>query len=177
MFKKILLYGLAAGLLAGVLVFALVVEFKGPPPRHGIVMLDLILLLALTPVFIGIKRWRDVDQGGTVRLWPAFALGLGISLVAGLVYAMAWQATLALSTQDFGTEWVQIHMPRQSANGLSEADLARLAAETDQFKARYANPLYRFGVSLWEILPIGLLVSLLSAALLRNPRFFASRRG
>jgi hypothetical protein len=177
MLKKILTYGLAAGLLAGLPLFALVLAYQGPPPEHGMVLGYLIMLVALTLVFVAIKRQRDRVQGGVIRFWPAFWLGAGISLVASLVYAAAWEVTLAVSKLDFGTEWARIYLEQGRAEGLSEAELAARAAEMDEFKALYAQPLYRFAITVSEILPVGLLVSLVSAALLRNPRFMPPKRG
>lgn len=177
MLKKILTYGLAAGLLAGLPLFAIVLAYQGPPPAWGMAVGYLIMLVALTLVFVAVKRQRDHVQGGVIRFWPAFWLGLAISLVASLVYAAAWEATLAVSQLDFGTEWARIYLDQGRAQGLSEPELARLAAEMDEFKALYARPLYRFAITVSEILPVGVLVSLVSAALLRNPRFMAPKRG
>ena len=43
-------------------------------------------------------------------------------------------------------------------------------------QASYRNPLFRMLVTLSEIFPVGLLVSLVSAALLRFPGFLPRRR-
>ncbi len=176
MLKKILSFGVAAGLLAGVPLFALLILNRGAPPKHGMLIGYTIMLVALSLVFVAIKRRRDDELGGVIRFWPAFALGLAISLVAGVVYAAAWEVTLAVTKLDFGTEWAKMYLAQNKAKGLPEAELAKLAAEMDHFKAMYANPLYRFVMTLGEIVPVGLLVSLVSAALLRNPRFMASKR-
>ena len=45
----------------------------------------------------------------------------------------------------------------------------------ERFKAEYANPFYRLPMTFIEIFPVGARVSLLSAAVLRNPRFLALR--
>lgn len=176
MLKKILSFGVAAGLLAGVPLFALLILNRGAPPEHGMLIGYTIMLVALSLVFVAIKRRRDDELGGVIRFWPAFALGLAISLVAGVVYAAAWEVTLAVTKLDFGTEWAKMYLAQNKAKGLPEAELAKLAAEMDHFKVMYANPLYRFVMTLGEIVPVGLLVSLVSAALLRNPRFMASKR-
>ena len=39
----------------------------------------------------------------------------------------------------------------------------------------YANPLFRLPITFTEILPVGLIVSLISALLLRNSRFMPAR--
>ena len=46
----------------------------------------------------------------------------------------------------------------------------------EQFKVQYANPLFRLPMTFIEIFPVGVLVSLFAAALLRNPRFMAARK-
>jgi len=175
MLKTVLSFGLVAGLLAGVPLFALVVVYKGPPPAHGMLIGYLIMLVALSLVFVAIKRRRDAYAIYWIAALAVCVLGLAISLVAGIVYAAAWEAALAVAKLDFGTEWARIQIEHGKAKGLSEAELARLAAEMDQFKAMYAQPLYRFLMTFAEIFPVGLLVSLVSAALLRNPRFLARR--
>ena len=43
----------------------------------------LTMLVALSMIFIGIKRYRDHELGGVIRFLPAFAMGLG-HLYAGL---------------------------------------------------------------------------------------------
>jgi uncharacterized membrane protein len=160
MLKKILSFGAAAGLLAGVPLFALLILNRGAPPAHGMVIGYTLMLIALSLVFVAIKQRRDRDLGGVIRFWPALLLGLAISLVASLVYAAAWK----------------MHLAESKAKGLPEAELAKLAAEMDEFKRNYANPLFRFPMTMLEILPVGVLVSLVSAGLLRNPRFMPKQR-
>ena len=61
------------------------------------------------------------------------------------------------------------------ARGASGADLARVTAEMEKFRTEYANPLVRLPMTFVEIFPVGVLISLISAGLLRNSRFLASR--
>ena len=44
------------------------------------------------------------------------------------------------------------------------------------FKTMYANPLLRLPMTFVEIFPVGVLVSLVTAGLLRNSRFLPMRR-
>ena len=43
------------------------------------------------------------------------------------------------------------------------------------FAKNYANPLYRLPITFVEMFPVGVLISLVSAALLRNSRFLPAR--
>lgn len=42
-------------------------------------------------------------------------------------------------------------------------------------KERYANPLFRMAMTASEILPVGVVISLISAAILRNPAVLPAR--
>ena len=91
--RTIVKYGVIAGLVVGAFEFATFVGFSGmPPPKYGMAIGYTTMLVALSAVFVGIKRYRDVDRGGVVGFWPAFAVGLGISFIAGLFYVAAWEA-------------------------------------------------------------------------------------
>jgi hypothetical protein len=127
-------------------------------------------------VFVAIKRRRDVDLGGVIRFWPAFGLGLGISLVAGILYVAAWEAALAVIHSDFAGAYAKALIEQQKAKGVTGDALAKFTAEMERFKEQYRNPLYRLPVTFAEIFPIGALVSLVSAALLRNSRFLPARQ-
>lgn len=175
--NKILSHGLAAGLLSGLPLFAVTVALQGHPPSvWGAVFGYLTMLLALSAVFVAIKRRRDVDLGGVIAFWPAFGLGLGISVVAGVIYVLCWEAALAYTGMDFAGEYARALIAQQQAAGVSAEALAAFTAEMETFKAQYANPVYRCLITFSEIFPVGLLVSAVSAGLLRNSRFLPARR-
>jgi hypothetical protein len=125
---------------------------------------------------MGIKRYRDVDLGGVIGFWRALALGLGISVVAGILYVISWETACAIAGIDFGASYSAAMIAQKKAAGVSGAALAKFIAEMNAFKVQYANPLYRWPMTFIEIFPVGVLVSLVSAALLRNRRFLPARR-
>lgn len=176
MIRTILTYGSIAGLIVGIPLFAMAVALAGHPPLpYGVALGYLTMLVALSTVFVAIKRRRDGALGGAIRFWPAFALGLAISLVASLFYVVAWEAALGVTGMGFIDDYARAAIAEQRAAGAGPEALARLSAEMERFKADYADPLFRLPITLTEILPIGILVSLVSAALLRNPRFLPAR--
>lgn len=176
MLHKILKYGLIAGLVVGIALFATTVATNGqPPPGYGMALGYLTMLIALSAVFVGIKRYRDVERGGVIRFWPAFGMGLGISVVASVLYVLSWEAALAFTGVDFPAVFANAMLERQKAKGMSAEGLAALAQEMEAFKLQYAKPMIRMPMTFAEIFPVGLLVSLVSAGLLRNPRFLPAR--
>ncbi len=177
MVKKILMYGLVAGAIVGVPLFALSVRMAGkPPPSYGVALGYLTMLVAFSLVFVAIKRHRDVDLGGVIRFWPALGLGLGVVTVASAVYVLAWELGLAVTGVDFAGDYARMLIEQKKAEGISAEALAKFSAEMEAFRRQYANPLFRLPMTFAEIFPVGLLVSLVSAGLLRNPRFLPARQ-
>lgn len=176
MTRDILSYGFIAGLIVGVPLFGLSVALNGHPPMPwGAVVGYLTMLIALSLVFVAVKRRRDRELGGVIGFWPALGIGLAISFVASIVYVLAWEAALAVTNMDFAGEYAKATVEAQRAKGVSGEALAKIAAEMERFRVQYASPLYRVPMTLAEILPIGILVSLVAAGLLRNPRFMPAR--
>jgi len=178
MVRNILIWGSLAGLIVGSLLFATTVGMAGQPPGMtlGMILGYTGMLVALSLIFVAVKRQRDRVQGGVIRFWPAFGMGLGISLVAGVFYVLAWEAALAVTGMDFGAVYAEMLLDQHRAAGAGAEELARAAAEMETFRVQYANPLYRMPMTFTEIFPVGVLVSLITAALLRNPRFMPLQR-
>ncbi len=176
MLDKIGRYGLIAGLIAGTPLFVLMVALKGAPLAYGLVLGYATMLLALSAVFTAIKRHRDVDLGGVIGFWQALLIGLGISTIAGIVYALAWELSLFVTQIDFAADYAKTVIDHQKAKGASDEAIAALTLQMDEFRRQYASILYRFPMTFTEIFPVGVLVSVLSAALLRNSRFLPRRR-
>ncbi|HEY2345696.1 MAG TPA: DUF4199 domain-containing protein [Xanthomonadaceae bacterium] len=176
MLRTILKFGVISGLIVGLFEFGTVVAFAGMPPlKYGMVIGYTTMLVALSAVFVGIKRHRDVDRGGVIGFWPALGIGLGISFIAGVFYVVAWEAVQATTHMDFAGDYARAIIGQEKASGASAAALAKLTDEMETFKVQYADPLFRLPMTFAEIFPVGVLVSLVSAGLLRNRRFLPAR--
>jgi len=177
MLRIIVRYGVIGGLIVAVPLFTITLFFS----QHTESSWDwaigyLIMLVGLSTIFLAVKKHRDTDLGGVIRFWPAFGIGLGISFVAGLFYVIAWETVLDVGHLDFAGKYAQAMIDAAKAKGLTGDALAKAIAEADQFKVMYNNPLYRIPETFMEIFPVGVLVSLISAGLLRNSRFLAVKR-
>ncbi len=102
MIRKILSYGSIAGLIVGLPLFAVTVALQGhPSPSWGVALGYATMLVALSLVFVAVKRHRDEACGGVIGFWPAFGLGLAIAAVASAGYVLAWELALAVTGIDF----------------------------------------------------------------------------
>lgn len=176
MLRIILAYGVGAGLIVALPMFAMLTL----APRNDIATSPytgyLIMMLALSLVFVGVKQFRDREQGGVIKFMPAFLIGLSISAVAGIIYVIGWEITLAATDFAFIDGYSEAMIAAEQAKaGATPADIARVSAQMAEFRVQYANPLFRLPMTFIEIFPVGLLIALISAALLRNPRFLPAQ--
>jgi hypothetical protein len=174
MFRLILAFGLAAGVGAA-LPMCYFAAGSDSAAAHSYVVGYAVLLLAQSLVFVGVKRYRDRVLGGMIRFLPAFGLGLAISAVAGIVYVIGWEITLAITNYAFVDDYAASAVEAMRASGATAAEVAAVAAKMAEFRLQYMNPLFRMPMTFVEIFPVGVLVSLVSAALLRNSRFLPAR--
>jgi hypothetical protein len=176
--RIILIYGVIAGLIVAVpMGWGMLTLTEETVPENAALYGYLSMLVALTMVFLGIKHHRDKALGGVIKFAPALMIGLGISAVASVFWAVGWEISLALTGFDFAAAYTQSLLEAATARGASEAELAQVVADAEAFTRMYANPLVRFPITFVEMFPIGVLISLIAAALLRNSRFLPARAG
>jgi len=85
-----------------------------------------------------------------------------------------WQSMMST---DFASSYANAYLASEKAKGMSAEALVKLSADMETFKVQYKDPMFRLPMTFTEIFPVGVLVSLVSAGLLRNPRFLPARRG
>lgn len=172
--RLFLLYGaiagavIIAGMMAGLALF-------GTTHGGNVYFGYLVMIIALTSILIGVKSHRDNQLGGVIRFWPAFLVGLGIALTASVAYVLTWEAYMFATRYTFMDHMVEVTL-RERRPGMTAAAYQRLAAEMETMRVQYLNPLIRVPMTFAEIFPVGLIMALISAALLRNPRFLPARQ-
>lgn len=171
MLRTILIFGFLAGMVVAVPMNLMMLFGKEGDGSHSLITGYALMLLAFTFTFLGVKHYRDRAMGGAIRFLPALLVGLGISFVASLIYVVAWEISLQATDFAFMTEYSRAMIDAARAKGQSAAELAELTAKMEAMTVKYADPLFRLPMTFVEIFPVGLLVSLVSAGLLRNSRF------
>lgn len=174
-------YALTYGGIAGLIVVGTIVAGLTFAGRDGFFTSEylgyLVMLVALSLIFVGVKRYRDVELGGVIRFLPALRLGLGIAAVAALVYVLVWEVHEAATGYRFMDEYLAGIARGLAAEGRSAAEIASEMAGYEWMRVNYPNPLVRIPMVFLEIFPVGLVVALVSAALLRNPKLLPARAG
>ncbi len=173
MTRIILTYGLISGLVV-ILVLGGMLLLSGGK-GHSVWLGYLVMLVALSSILVGVKQHRDRALGGVIRFRTALMLGLGIALVASLAYVVLWEGYLAATDYSFMNHYVEATLAAKRAAGVSGAEYAKAVADMEAMRVNYANPLIRLPMTFVEIFPVGLVIALISAALLRNPKFLPAR--
>ncbi len=127
------------------------------------------MVIALSTIFFAVKGYRDKHQNGSITFGKAFLMGLYITLVVSTLYVASWMVLSATSEQDFMTEYYEHEKAKLESSTMPAAEVEAQLREMREFGEMYnSNPAMKIGFTYMEILPVGLLISLLCAAILKR---------
>ena len=166
--KTVLTFGLLSGLVSATLMFFTVLFIDRIGWDKGVVVGYTGIVLSLLFVFFGVRSYRDNHLGGKITFGKAFGVGMLITLVSCLFYVIAWEIEYATLFSDFTDKYAAFAMEQARASGADAAAMAAKAAEMDDMRKVMDNPVVRPLFIFIEPFPVGLLVTLISAAVLRK---------
>lgn len=168
--KVVLTFGLIAGLITAGTMMSMVLISRGGQEHleNGEVIGYSSMLIAFILIFFGIRSWRD-QNGGKITFKTAFKVGILITLVACAVYVTTWEVYYFTYDQgDFVEHYSARQLEKLKLSGATARELAAERTKMEEFGKLYQNPLVNIGLSFLEIFPVGLIVTLVSAATLRD---------
>ena len=166
--KTVLTFGLLSGVVSALMMFITVFFIDRIGFDNGVFVGYTAIVLSLLFVYFGIRSYRDNQLGGRISFGRAFGVGLLITLISCVFYVVAWEIEYATMFSDFADRYAAYAMDEARAAGASEATLAAKAAEMADMKRMMESPFIRPLVIFIEPFPVGLLVTLVSAAILRK---------
>ncbi len=166
--KNVLVFGLIAGAIVSV--FAASVAFVGDNSDydHSMLVGYAAMLVAFSFAFVGIKNYRDKYNGGLITFGKAFKTGFFISLIASTMYVITWMIVFHFFVPDFMDKYAEHMLKQAAAKGASAAEIAATTSEMATYKELYKNPVMVALLTYMEILPVGILVTLISAFILKR---------
>lgn len=127
------------------------------------------MILAFSLIFVGIKNYRDTYNNGQISFGKALGIGLLITLIASTVYVVVWMIDFSFFVPDFGDKYQVQAMAEMKASGASSAEIQRKGAEMASTMAKYKTSFtYRAMFTYLEIAPVGILISLIAAPILKK---------
>ncbi|MEP2668058.1 MAG: DUF4199 domain-containing protein [Cyclobacteriaceae bacterium] len=168
--KVVLIFGLIAGLIVTTLMLV-----SMPLMDNGTISFEngelfgyATMIIALSMIYFGVRSFRDNHNYGVLSFGKGFQVGILIAAIAALIYASGWEIYLSTSSRDFMEQYTVQYLEQMEKDGATEDELASMKAEMNNMAEMYKNPAIRFGMTLMEIIPVGLIITLLSAFLLKR---------
>jgi hypothetical protein len=167
--RIVLIFGLISGVISSALMFATLpfmhtgaVNFS-----NGLVIGYTAIFLSFLLVFFGIRSYRE-NNGGVVSFGRGFAVGILITLISCVFYVVSWEIIYFKFMPDFGDRYAKAEIASLRAKGASDVAIAEKAVEMEKMKANLDNPLINAAFTFIEPFPVGLLMTLASAGVLRR---------
>ena len=163
--KTVLTYGLISGVIAAVLLVAQV-PFMDGSNKSLLVGYTAIVLSALL-IFFGVRSYRENVGNGRISFGRGFAVGILIAFISATCYVAAWEVVY-FSNPGIADHVFDKPIADLKAKGAPQSEIDAATAKMESFKKLYANPLANAAFTFIEPFPVGVLMTLISAAILRR---------
>ena len=170
--KNILIYGLASGIIVSILMLFTISYMSH---CEGNVDYDTSMaigyasmLIAFSLVFVGIRNYRDKYNAGIISFGKAFKIGMLMVLIASTIYVIAWLVDYYFFIPDFMEKYSAQMLDELRATGAGQLEIDKQAKEMADFSRMYKNPFFNAMMTYVEILPVGLIVTIISSLILKR---------
>lgn len=162
--KSVLIYSLIAGTILCVNMVLLVnLFYSNPDFKSNAVLGYAAMVVIFSLIFFGVRNYRNKQLGGYISFAKALKTGVLMALIASTMYVVTWLIYYYNFVPDFIDKYTEYAL-----KNCSPSDLPKQTEEMAEFKEMYKNPFFVVLVTYSEVLPIGLVVSLISAFILKK---------
>lgn len=166
--KTILTYGLISAAFTA-LTMSITVPFEDKIGfNHSLFLGYTMIVLSFMLVFFGIRSYRDNVGNGQITFAKGFTIGISIALIMCVSYVVTWEIIYFNFMHDYMDKYSAYMVEKAKAAGASAAAIQAQVEQMRQFKVKYENPFYNAAMTFLEPFPVGLLMTLISAAILRK---------
>ena len=168
MTKVVLTFGLLSGAVAAIMMFLTLPFAERIGFDRAVYVGYTVIVISMLFVYFGVRSYRDNVLGGQVSFGKAFTAGVLITLISSVCYVAAWLVMYYGFMPDFAAQYAAHLVEQARVSGASPAEIDAAIKQGEQAKEWLANPLINAAVSFTEPLPVGLLVAVISAAVLKK---------
>jgi hypothetical protein len=171
--KVVLTFGLIGGVIMGFFVFLI-----SSLCENGTIPLDkseplgyTTMVIALSMIFFGIRSYRNNYGGGRIGFWKGVQIGLLITLIASVLYfasAEIYSLTHPGFTDKVFGKFIELQSEKMRQSGASAEQIDKVIQDGRAMIKLMENPIVFFGICLIELAPVGIIITLISAAILRK---------
>ena len=155
--------GLLGSGIVSALLISITMYMKSNPEKEVSMMIGFAgMLLAFIFVALGIKQQRNASNG-LISFGKAFLTGFWITLIISTIYVLVWLVILYNFFPNFAEHYTDMAIAKASPD-----EVAKVTEEMNSFKEMYKNPIWVILFTYMEILPLGIVFSLISALILKK---------
>lgn len=162
------------GIIGGLIVTAMIlISMTWLKKGHGSLEWGMVygyasMIICFSFIFVGVKTYRDKYNNGTVSFGKAFLIGLYITLIASTFYVITWLLCMKFFVPGFAEDYGKHMVQKLVDSGAPAAEIAKTKQEMAEFSEMYKSPVNKVLFSYIEILPIGLLITLIASLILKR---------
>jgi len=166
--KIVLVYGLISGAIAGALMLTTMPFMDKLGGASGLAVGYTGIMLSGLLIFFGVRSYRENVGGGTITFGKGFQVGILIALISSVCYVATWELIYFKLEPDFCDKHFGAQLERLKASGASPEAVAAEEQKIAGYKKMLDNPVTNAAAAFIEPFPMDLLITLISAAVLRK---------
>jgi len=166
--KTVLIFGLISGAVSAALLLLTIPFADKIGFEKGEILGYTTIVLSALMVFFGVRSYRENAGGGRLTFGRGFAVGILITLISSACYVGTWELVYYKMMPDFAEKYAAHMVERAKASGASQQKVEETEQKAKQFKVMYDKPAINVAMTFMEVFPIGLVVTLCSAGILRK---------
>src|SRR5579862_815577 len=166
--KTVLTFGLVAGLIISVLMDSSLLLADKIGSGHSMAIGYTMMVASFLLVYFGIRSYRDNTLAGQITFGRAFTCGILITLITTVFYVAMWEILYFNFMPHFMDSYFAAQIHQVQSSGLDPATIATKVAAIQHSQQLYQNPFVNMAYTFIEPLPVGLIITLISAAVLRR---------
>ena len=166
--KTVLTFGLISGLIISVLMDGSLLLADKIGSSHSLVLGYANMVASFLLIYFGIRSYRDNTLAGQISFGRAFACGILIALITTVCYVATWEVLYFNFMPHFMDSYFAAQIHKVQSSGLAPATTAARVAAIQRSQQLYQNPFVNMAYTFMEPLPVGLIITVISAAILRR---------
>ncbi len=166
--RTVWVFGLIAGAMLSIMMLLTMPFIDSIGFDKGLIIGYTSMVLGFLMIFFGVKSYRDNVGGGSISFLRGLTIGLLITAIASTCYVGTWLFINYTMLPDFADKYAAYAVEQARKSGASQAEIEAKIKEMDDMKSKLKNPVTNAALTFLEPLPVGVVMALISAALLRR---------
>lgn len=169
MSKIVLKYGLIAGIILVAMIYTMMAMMgDGNDFEKGEIYGYAFSIAAFSMIFFGIRSYRDKISGGFINFNMGFRVGILITLIASVFYTIGWMIYFNFIDNSFVEKYSAYYIEKLNASGKPALEIETEITKFKENMVNYQNPAVMIMYTFLEVFPIGLVITVLCAFLMRR---------